>query len=74
MRQMTCISCGQSIPAERAEFLAEHGKACVCVHCSAEKAKVCFLDYSHKTAPSLVVVGTNAEAIRLASNAYKRRR
>ena len=74
MRQMTCISCAKPIPEERAEFLAEAGKASVCVHCSAEKAKVCFLDYSHKTAPSLVVVGTNPESIRLANNAYRRRR
>jgi hypothetical protein len=74
MREVTCISCSKPIPEERAEFLAEAGKACVCVHCSSEQHKVCFLDYSHKTAPSLVVVGTNPEAIRLASNAYKRRR
>ncbi len=32
------------------------------------------MDYSHKTAPSLVVVGNNAESVRLASNAFKRKR
>lgn len=71
---MTCSRCGVPIQEERVQFLFAMGKPFACVNCSAEKAKTCFLDYSHKTAPSLVVVGTDPEAIRLASRAYKRKR
>lgn len=71
---MTCIRCGLPIPDERAEFLLETGKDQACINCTREQPKTCFLDYSHKTAPSLVVVGTDPESIRLARRAFKRQR
>ena len=71
---MECVSCGQEVDPERAEFLAESGRQVSCIHCTNELPRVCFMDYSHKTAPSLVIVGTKAESIRLATRAFKRKR
>ena len=71
---MECVSCGLDVDPERAEFLVEGGRRVTCMGCSMEQPKVCFMDYSHKTAPSLVVVGTNPESIRLATRAFKRKR
>jgi hypothetical protein len=71
---MTCRQCNKDMPDARAEFLMSQGKPITCVSCSTEKPKVCFLDYSHKTAPSLVVVGNDPESVRLAQRAFKRQR
>lgn len=71
---MDCVSCGLEVDQERAEFLVDSGRQVSCIHCSNELPKVCFMDYSHKTAPSLVVVGANPESIRLATRAFKRKR
>jgi hypothetical protein len=71
---MATCGCGAEIHPDRAEFLLETGKALTCMTCSSERPKVCFMDYGHKTAPSLVVVGTNSEAIRKAERAFRRAR
>jgi hypothetical protein len=71
---VNCVRCGSVVDSERAEALTEFGIAVTCKSCSTEMPRVCFMDYSHKTAPSLVVVGNNAESVRLASNAFKRKR
>ena len=72
---MECVSCGLDVDPERAEFLVECGRRVTCMGCSMEQPKVCFMDYSEgKTAPTLVIVGTNPESIRLATNAFRRRR
>ena len=69
-----CIRCGRAIDPDRAQFLTETGKPATCKACSTEQAAVCFVDYAHKTAGNLVIVGTNAEQVRLATRAYKRAR
>ena len=71
---MTCTRCNSEVDNDRAEFLRETGRPVVCITCSGEQAKVCFMDYGHKTAPSLVVVGTNPESIRKAERAFRRAR
>lgn len=71
---MSCVNCNGYVDPERAEALTEFGKPVTCKGCSMDTPRVCFMDYSHKTAPSLVVVGNNPEQVRLASNAYRRRR
>ena len=70
---MTC-GCGAEIDPDRAEFLAEKNRPMVCLSCSSEQPKVCFMDYGHKTAPSLVVVGTDRESVRKAERAFRRAR
>jgi hypothetical protein len=71
---MTCTRCNSDVDPGRAEFLRETGRPVVCMTCSGEQAKVCFISYSHKTAGELVVVGTDPEAIRRAERAYRRAR
>lgn len=71
---MHCKICKQTMPNERAEFLLSAGKPLVCVKCSSEQPVTTFMDYSHKTAPSLVVVGNNSEQIRMAQRAFRRAR
>lgn len=66
---MTC-KCGVEIPAVRLEY----GYSC-CVNCSTEEKKVCFMVWSHKTAPELMAVdGNNPEAVRQARRANERKR
>ena len=50
---MVC-QCGADIPEIRVEL----GYSC-CIGCSTEKKKVCFMVFSHKTAPELVAVNGN---------------
>lgn len=71
---MHCKLCKQTMPNDRAEFLLAAGKPLVCIKCSSEKPVVTFMDYSHKTAPSLVVVGDNREQVRMATRCYRRAR
>lgn len=71
---MTCIHCGQELDPGRADFLAENSRPLVCMSCSSERPKVCFVSYDHKTAGHLVVVGNDPEQVRLATRAYKRQR
>lgn len=71
---MHCKLCQQTMPNERAEFLISAGKPVVCISCSNERPVITFMDYSHKTAPSLVIVGDNKEQVRMATRAYRRAR
>ena len=66
--------CGAEIPEERLEFLRERQRPLSCVRCSGEQPAVCLVEYGHKTAGSVVVVGTDPEQIRLAQRAYRRAR
>lgn len=66
---MKC-DCGQPIPEIRLEL----GYTC-CVNCSTEKKAVCFMVFSHKTAPELISVnGNKPEQIRQAHRANARSR
>ena len=57
------------------EFLEETGRPIVCVGCSVEQKAVGFMDWGHKTAPSLVMVPANAtETIRKLDRANRRAR
>ena len=71
---MNCIRCGRQLDADRAEALAELNKPMTCMPCSTETHTVCFIEYGHKTAGTIVRVGTDKEQIRLASRAYRRAR
>ena len=63
---MDCLYCHHSIDSDRYEFLAESGRPIVCKDCSVENRAVGFMDWGHKTAPSLVMVPANAtETIRI---------
>lgn len=67
-----CRVCGEEIHPERLEILP-HAQECA-KHSSVESV-VGFMDYSHKTAPSLVMVSSrDKEGMRRAVNAFKRRR
>ena len=62
---MNCIYCQNLIGVERYEFLVETNRNIVCKECSVENKAVGFMDWNHKTAPSLVMVPANAtETIR----------
>lgn len=66
---MNC-KCGEPIPDIRLEL----GYSC-CIGCSTEKKAVCFMVFSHKTAPELIAVdGNNNEAVRQAHRANERAR
>lgn len=67
-----CMYCNTSIPTERVEFLQESGRPCVCVKCSEERPKLTLMEYGHKTAGYLVIVGRGDE--RKALRAYRRSR
>lgn len=71
---MQCIRCSSPVPDERAECLQDSGRPVTCLGCSSERAKTVLLEYGHKTAGCAVVVGTDAEQIRLARRAYRRAR
>ena len=71
----SCKYCGDWIDLDRYEFLAETGRQIVCKDCSEEKKAVGFMDWNHKTAPSLVMVPANAtETIRKLDRANRRAR
>jgi hypothetical protein len=67
-----CMHCGVTIDPDRVEFLRESGRPCVCQHCTAETPKLTLMEYGHKTAGYLVVVGKGDE--HKALRAYKRSR
>jgi hypothetical protein len=71
---MHCRICNQPMPNERAEFLMSVGKPVLCMACASERPATTFMDYSHKTAPTLVVVHGKGEALRMAQRCYRRAR
>jgi hypothetical protein len=72
---MTCKYCKSLIPDGRVEFLIESNRPMVCIECSTEQRAVGFMDWGHKTAPSLVMVPANAkETIRKLDRANRRAR
>jgi uncharacterized protein YaiE (UPF0345 family) len=63
------------MPEGRVEFLIESNRPMVCIDCSTEQKAVGFMDWGHKTAPSLVMVPANAkETIRILDRANRRAR
>jgi hypothetical protein len=57
------------------EFLNEYNRPMVCIECSTEQRAVGYMDWGHKTAPSLVMVPANAkETIRKLDRANRRAR
>lgn len=72
---MNCVYCKTDVGFDRYEFLVETGRKMICKDCSVENRAVGFLSYSHKTAPSLVMVPANAkETIRILNRANRRAR
>ena len=72
---MHCIYCNSSIDFDRYEFLVETGRNIICKDCSVENRAVGFMDWNHKTAPSLVMVPSNAtQTIRILDKANRRAR
>lgn len=72
---MKCIYCSEEICQDRYEFLIETNRKMVCKNCSVESRAVGFMDWNHKTAPSLVMVPSNAkETIRILKRANRRAR
>lgn len=72
---MKCVYCNDSIDPDRYDFLVESNRTIVCVGCSSEDRAVGFMDWNHKTAPSLVMVPYNAkETIRILDRANRRAR
>jgi hypothetical protein len=72
---MVCNYCKGSIPEGRVEFLTEYNRPMVCIECSSEERRVGYMDWNHKTAPSLVMVAANAkETIRILDRANRRAR
>jgi len=72
---MNCIYCHNTIPDGRLEFLIDTGRRLVCIECSSETKAVGYMDWGHKTAPSLVMVPANAkETIRILDRANRRSR
>jgi hypothetical protein len=72
---MNCIYCKTDVGIDRYEFLVETGRKIICKECSVESKAVGFMDWGHKTAPSLVMVPSNAkETIRILHRANRRAR
>jgi hypothetical protein len=72
---MNCIYCENDIDYDRYEFLVETGRKIICKGCSVENRAVGYMDFNHKTAPSLVMVPANAkETIRILDRANRRAR
>ena len=72
---MLCNYCKSVIDEDRLEFLVEYNRPMVCKDCSVEQRAVGFMDWGHKTAPSLVMVPANAtETIRILDRANRRAR
>lgn len=69
-----CLFCNAPLDTDRAEYLEETGRPMTCKFCSFEGHAVVLMEYGHKTAGTIVRVGTNPEQIRLASRAYRRAR
>jgi ribosome-binding protein aMBF1 (putative translation factor) len=72
---MHCKYCQSVIDPERLEFLIEYKRMMVCKNCSVEQKAVGYMDWNHKTAPSLIMVPSNAtETIRKLDRANRRAR
>lgn len=72
---MNCIYCTTEIPEGRVEFLIETNRRATCLSCSVESKAVGFMNYSHKTAPDLVLCPANAtEKLRILNRANRRAR
>jgi hypothetical protein len=72
---MNCIYCKTDVGVDRYEFLIETGRKIICKECSVESKAVGFMDWGHKTAPSLVMVPSNAkETLRILDRANRRAR
>lgn len=72
---MLCRYCQSVIDNDRLEFLTEYNRPMVCKDCSTEQRAVGYMDWNHKTAPSLVMVPANAkETIRKLDRANRRAR
>lgn len=69
---MKCEVCSATIDGDRVEFLQETGRPLRCRPHSEETIPLAMMDFSHKTAPSLVVVPRGGEAERLARRAFHR--
>lgn len=67
-----CMHCGVVLDPDRVEFLQESGRPCVCLSCSSETPKLTLMEYGHKTAGYLVIVGKGDE--HKALRAYRRSR
>jgi hypothetical protein len=67
-----CKVCGVRIHPERIEIIPNTQ---TCTKHSSATARVGFMDYSHKTAPQLVMVNSDdKEGMRRAINVYRRKR
>lgn len=72
---MICVYCQSMIDNDRLEFLMESNRTLVCKDCSTEQRAVGFMNFSHKTAPDLVVCPANAkETLRILHRANRRAR
>jgi hypothetical protein len=72
---MNCIYCQNDIDFDRYEFLVETGRKIICKDCSVENRAVGFMNFSHKTAPDLIVCPANAtETLRILHRANRRAR
>ena len=72
---MNCVYCKTDVGFDRYEFLVETGRKIICKDCSVENRAVGYMNFEHKTAPSLVMVPANAkETIRILDRANRRSR
>jgi hypothetical protein len=72
---MNCVYCKTDVGFDRYEFLVETGRKIICKECSVENRAVGYMNFEHKTAPSLVMVPANAkETIRILNRANRRAR
>jgi hypothetical protein len=72
---MNCIYCQNTMDFDRYEFLVETGRKIICKDCSVENRAVGFMNFSHKTAPDLVICPANArETLRILHRANRRAR
>lgn len=72
---MNCIYCKTDVGVDRYEFLTETGRKIICKECSVEDRAVGFMNFSHKTAPDLVICPANArETLRILHRANRRAR
>ena len=72
---MNCVYCKTDVGFDRYEFLVETGRKTICKDCSVENRAVGYMNFEHKTAPSLVMVPANAkETIRILDRANRRSR
>ena len=71
---MKCFNCGEMVDFERGEFLLSTKRKITCLDCSSETKKTGLMDYSHKTAPQLVLLPEDEEIKRIAMRAFCRAR